>query len=160
LLLISAAVGAVALGLHVLAVWASIREWRRDHVIYHSDMARLCKEHERRLREVAARIRRGENRDADDRDPTDAAFALIRLGLLGNNSREVDAWMTRPPSPERTAVALKWAEYTAAESGANAARHELWKRDLERGLSPRHVTIEVPEPDPPSGWSPEDWKRA
>src|SRR5262249_24390268 len=49
-------------------------------------------------------------------------------------------------------------EYTAAESGANAARHELWKRDLERGLPPRHITTEVEEPDQPAGWSPEDLK--
>jgi hypothetical protein len=129
--------------------------WRRNQIAYHSEMAQLEKEFERRLREqvsVLEAMPSGHDRDR----LADQIFDSLRLSRAAGNSREVDMWERKQQSFDRTNVALKWAKLAAEEAAYEAALHDRWRSDYERHGSPRHITAdEIKPPDLPDDWK---WK--
>ena len=133
------------------------REWRRAQLRYHVDAEREHREFEARLRQQLGDQRRAGGDKRAVSEATDRLFASLRNSDLAANSREVATWRGRSPSPERTAVALRWAETAVDEARYNAALHETWRRDYERGVTGHHITDdEVPPPRMPEGWTTAD----
>jgi hypothetical protein len=133
------------------ARWFMVREWRRNQLLYHTSSEREHRDFERRLREQIGYVHQA---GADDRDVTDRIFELLQSSAIAANSREVEFWRSRSPSPERTAVALRWAEAAVDEARFYAALHGTWRRDYERGGMGHHITgDEVPPFKMPASWT-------
>jgi hypothetical protein len=134
-----------------------VRAWRRDQRRYHADSEREYRVLAGALREQIGLLRRAGGDDRVVREATDRLFESLRLSAAAGNSREVEAWRRRSASPERTAVALKWAEAAADEARYFADLHAIWRRDLEGGGIGHWVTDdEVPPFRMPAGWTPAD----
>jgi hypothetical protein len=134
-----------------------VRQWRRTQLLYHASTEREHRDFENRLREQISSLHRAGSDDRAVREVTDRIFGLLRNSAIAANSREVESWRSKPPSPARTAVALKWAEAAADEARYNAALHGTWRRDYERGGMGHHITDdEVPPFRMPAGWTAAD----
>ena len=122
-------------------------------------MRQLKLDYEVRIRGEMNRILRGQPGGPNGHASADRVFEMLRLSRVANNSREVMSWEGAPHSPERTAVALKWAKVAAGEAAYEAALHERWGRDHDRGRRPHHITDdEIPPFRMPGGWSVDDLK--
>jgi hypothetical protein len=122
-LLVSAALAIVLAAGWWGARWAMVREWQRTHLLYHASSEREHRDLERRLREQIGSLHRAGGDERAVRDVTDRIFGLLGSSAIAGNSREVESWRSKPPSPERTAVALRWAEAPVGEARYNAALH-------------------------------------
>jgi hypothetical protein len=143
------------------ARWAMMREWRRTQFLYHATTEREARDLERRLREQIGSFHRAGGEELAVRKVTDRIFGLLGSSAIAGNSREVLSWRRKPPSPERTAVALRWAEAAVDEARYFAALHATWKRDYERGGTGHHITDdEVPPFKMPAGWTAADLLRS
>jgi hypothetical protein len=131
-----------------------MRAWKQNQLRYHADTEREYRDFEAKLREQIAALRRV---GGDMAGVTERLFELLRQSPAATNSREVESCRGKHPSPERTAVALKWAEVAADEARYYAALHDIWRQDLERGEIHHHITDdEVPPFKLPEGWTRED----
>jgi hypothetical protein len=134
-----------------------LRQWRRDQLLYHASSEREHRDFERRLREQIASLHKAGGDERVVREVTDRIFDLLRLSATASDSREVASWRIRPPSPGRTAVALRWAEAAVDEARYHAALHGAWRRDYERGGMGHDITDdEVPRFQMPAGWTEAD----
>ena len=137
-----------------VARWAMVGEWRRIQLRYHAGTERECRDFEGRLREQIGSLHRAGGDEQAMREVTDRIFGSLRYSAIAANSREVESWRSKPPSPERTAVALRWAEAAVDEARYYAALHATWRRDYERGGMGHHITDdEVPPFKMPAGWT-------
>jgi hypothetical protein len=134
-----------------------IREWRRTQLHYHATTEREARDLERRLREQIDSLHRAGGDEQAVREVTDRIFGLLGSSAIAGDSSEVQSWWRKPPSPERTAVALRWAEAAVDEARYFAALHATWKRDYERGGMGHDITDdEVPPFKMPAGWADAD----
>lgn len=142
------------------ARWSMLREWRRTQVRYHAAAEGEHRDFERRLRGQIAELHRAGGDEQAVRDVTHRIFGLLRRSAIAANSREVESWRDQPPSPERTAAALRWADAAAEEARYHAALHATWRRDYERGGTGRHITDDEVAPfRMPAGWTAADLLR-
>ena len=133
-----------------LKLWQGLRSMLRSEASYNAEMQGLYEAHERDLKIEIARIGQG-NGDAD------RVFELLRTSRVANASREVATWEKARRSPDRTSVALKWAEVAANEASYMASLHRRRGQDYERGLMPHHISDQEIEPfKMPAGWTPDD----
>jgi hypothetical protein len=124
-----------------------VREWRRTQLLYLAGAEREHRDFEARLREQIGDLHQAGSDERAVREATDRIFGLLRNSAMAANSREVESWRSRPPSPERTTVALRWAEVAVDEARYNATLHGTWRRDYVRGGMGHHITgDEVPPP--------------
>jgi hypothetical protein len=134
-----------------------VRQWHRTQVRYHATTEREYLDFERRLQEQVGSLDQAGGDEQEVRQVTDQIFGLLRSSAIAGNSREVESWRGKPPSPERTAVALRWAEAAVDEARYNAALHAIWRRDYERGGMGHHITDdEVPPFKMPADWTAAD----
>jgi hypothetical protein len=156
-LLASVALAVVLAATWCAARWFMLREWRRTQILYHESTEREHRDFEGKLREQTGSLRRTGGDVQAIQAATDRIFALLQYSAAAANSREVQSWRGKPPSSERTAVALRWAEVAADEARYNAALHAIWRRDLERGGMGHHITDDEVAPfQMPDGWTPAD----
>ncbi|MDG3006834.1 hypothetical protein [Paludisphaera mucosa] len=154
-----AAVAACAAALFFVGRFLARRESFRALSAHHAENIRLELERERRLRDAieAALASAPDDRDAS-KAATDRLFETMR-STVAEKSREVDRWRDAPESPERRAVAVKWARTAAAEAAYMAELDRRWLLDCAWGLLPHHVTLgEVPTFVMPRGWTEADRK--
>jgi hypothetical protein len=139
------------------ARWYTVRAWRRAQLQYHAATEAEYRDFDRRLHEQIGFFRQASGDVRAVTAATDRIFELLRTSPAAANSREVDSWRLKPPSPERTAVALRWAEVADDECRYYAALHGIWRRDYERGGVGHHITDdEVPPFRMPAGWTQAD----
>jgi hypothetical protein len=62
---------------------------------------------------------------------TDELLELLRTCRIAGH--EAEHWRTAPPSPERTAAALKWGRLAAEDEAFNAVMDEHTAQEIERG---------------------------
>jgi hypothetical protein len=139
-----------------------MREWRRTQIHYHATTEWEARGLERRLREQIGSLHRAGGDERAVREMADRIFALLGSSAIAGNSREVQSWRRKPPSQERTAVALRWADAALDEARYFAALHATWKRDYERGGMGHDITDdEVPPFKMPAGWTEADllWRQ-
>lgn len=141
LLLVAAAI--------VGGLWRAARqEMMRSRIAYHTEEARLHLDYERRLRELIPRLNVAVESGQIDGDAPDQAFKMVRSSWIASSDEEVRDWASRPPSPERTKIALKWANRAADLAAYEAACHDMWKLDYEQGRTAHHITNqEIKLPD-------------
>jgi hypothetical protein len=158
LLILTGLVGLAATG--YLALYrAAYRRAMRAESSYNSEMEQLHGEAERRLRDQIDKLRRPEQGSRDEKEITDRLFESLGYSELANNSREVERWRKEPDSPERNAIALKWARVAADEAAYKRELHRRWRRNYERGVWPHHITADEVKPFAmPEGWTSDDWK--
>jgi hypothetical protein len=134
-----------------------MRQWRQNQLLYHASSEREHQDFEKRLREQIDFLHQAGGDERAVQEVTDRIFDLLRLSAIASNSREVASWRGRPPSPERTAVALRWAEAAVDEARYHAALHGAWRRDYERGgMGHDIMDDEVPRFKMPAGWTEAD----
>jgi hypothetical protein len=139
------------------ARWSILRQGRRNELLYHASSEREYREFEGSLREQIGYLHQASADERAVRDVTDRIFELLRSSAIAANSREVESWRSKSPSPERTAVALRWAEAAVDEARFYAALHGTWRLDYERGRMAHHITDdEVPRFKMPAGWTAAD----
>jgi hypothetical protein len=152
-LLAAAALSAALAVSWCAARWYMVREWRRSQIQYRADTEREYRNFEKKLREQINLLHRAGGDVGAITRVTDRIFELLRESPVAAKSREVASWRGNPPSPERTDVALRWAEVVADECRFYAALHATWKRDYERGGMGHRITDdEVPPFRMPAGW--------
>jgi hypothetical protein len=71
---------------------------------------------------------------------------MLRSSAVAASSREVGRWRQEPESPERRAIALKWAKVAVDEAAYKRELHKRWRRDYERNAPPHHITDEEVKP--------------
>ena len=121
---------------------------------------RLHVEYGARVRASIVLLRHQADLGASEWAMTDHLFQLLRSSPVASGSKEVDRWREAPQSPERVAVALKWAEVAADEAAYQAALRAVWKLDYAKRRWPRHLRDDEVRPfRMPAGWTPEDLKR-
>jgi len=123
----------------------------RMHSTYYAGEIRLYLDAERRIRDAIDAAR---DAAPEDRAATDRLFEAMRYGVA-DKSREVDRWRDEPESPERRAVAMKWAKTSAAEAAFKAEANRLWWLESALGRPP---SDEVPYFTMPEGWTEADRK--
>jgi hypothetical protein len=139
-----------------------MREWRRTQFLYHATTEREARDSERRLREQIDSLHRAGGDERAAREAADRMFGMLGSSAIAGNSREVQSWRRKPPSLERTTVALRWAEAAVDEARYFAALHATWKRDYERGGMGHDIKDdEVPPFKMPAGWTEADllWRQ-
>jgi len=155
--LIALAVLASGLGGFCGLWWSAYRAAMLAEARYNSEMQGLHATAERRLRAEIAGLRPGSNDLLHERKSTDRLFEMLRLSQVAGNSREVEAWRQAPHSPERRAVALKWAEVAADQAAYMVALHERWGEDYKRFRMPHHISDREVKPfEMPADWTEED----
>jgi hypothetical protein len=155
-------VGAV-IGVAVATCWMVVSYFSRDllrgEAAYNVQMRSLNLGYEVRIRGEIDRLLGSKANEQNGRETTDHVFEMLRLSRVAANSREVTSWEAAPHSPERMAVALKWAKVAADEAAFEAALHERWGRDYDLGRMPHHITNdEIPPFRMPAGWTEDDLK--
>lgn len=140
-----------------LILWYGGRIILRSEAVYNAEMRELNLDYEVRLRGEIDRLLRGRPGESDERESADQIFKMLRLSRVASQSREVNSSEVAPHTPGRTAVALKWAKVAANEAAYDAALHDRWGKDCDRGQLPHHITDdEVPPFRMPDGWTIDD----
>lgn len=139
------------------ARWFGVRQWRRIQLRYHVSAEGEYRDLERTLRDQIRELHRAGGDEQAAHEASNRIFRLLRNSAIAANSREVESWRGKPFSPERTAVALKWAEAAVEEARYHAALHTTWRRDYEGGGNGHHITDDEVAPfTMPSGWTAAD----
>jgi len=148
-LLASVALAVVLAASWWAARWSMACGWRRTQLLYHASAEREHRDLAGRLREQIGYLHQADGDEQAVREVTDRIFGLLRNSTIAANSREVESWRSEPPSPERTTVAVRWAEAAVDEARYNAALHGTWRRDYERGGMGHHITDDEVPPGVP-----------
>jgi hypothetical protein len=151
-------VGVAVSGYLILHRYA-YRSTMRAEMSYNSEQERLYANSERELRDEIDAFQRAKQSGRAGREMTDHLFEALHSSAIAANSREVERWRREPESPERKAIALKWAKAAADEAAYMRELHRRWRLDYERGTQPHHITDEEVKPFAmPEGWTSDDWR--
>lgn len=141
-------------------IWFAARAVFESERSYYVDMLRLHRESERAIRQDIASLLRTHPRQDPDPVLVASIFQKVRLGDSGGSSREVRRWADAPHSPERTAVALRWARLAADEATFQSAIYTRWVEDFNQGRWPHHISDDEVKPiKMPEWWSEDDVER-
>jgi hypothetical protein len=158
LLILIGSVGAALLG-YLLIYWHAYRSAMRAEMSYNAEQERLYADFERRLRDEINAFQRANQSNHSQPESTDHLFEMLETSEIAANSREVDRWRRVAESPERRAIALKWAQAAADQAAYKSELHRRWRLDYERGKEPHHIPdLEVKPPAMPEGWTSDDLK--
>lgn len=158
LLILMGLIGVAASG-YLLLYWCAYRQAMHNEMSYSAEQRRLYADAERRLRNEIDAFQRATEGDRTALGMTNRLFEMLRYSAIAANSREVEHWAKQPESPERQAVALKWAKAAADEAAFMSELHRRWVLDYERGVPPHHITNDEVKPFAmPEGWTSDDYK--
>src|SRR5262249_39923657 len=107
--MVISALGVAFAAIWFVARWYMLREFRQTRILYHAGAEREHEGIERKLREQINYLRQAGGDEGPTKAVTDRIFGLLQYSAIAANGREVESWRGKQPSPERTAVALKWA---------------------------------------------------
>lgn len=158
-LVVATAILTVLFALTCLICWYGFRDALQKEASYHAGMRQFHRDQEAQLRTLINELSDPQISEAKQRENVDHTFERLKLNYYGNNSREVSRWEDSPHSLERTAVALRWAKFTADESAYMAKVYEIVALDFAKGHMPHHITNdELPPLKMPDWWTAADSK--
>lgn len=136
----------VLVGTYLVLRSYGLRLMLRAEASNNAEMLQLNRDHELRIRAAIDQLAGSASGTPDERASADRVFEMLKLSRVANNSREVASWRDAPHSPQRTAVALKWAKVAADEAGYMATLYERWAVDYAQGRPPHHVSADEVSP--------------
>jgi hypothetical protein len=158
LLILAGLVGVAVSGYLLLRHYVH-RSALRAEMANNSEQERLYASYERQLRDEIEAFGRAKESGRAENEMTDHLFETLRSSAIAARSREVERWRSQPESPERSAVALKWATAAADDAAYMRELHRRWRRDYERNTWPHHITDDEVKPFAmPEGWTSDDLK--
>lgn len=123
---------------------------------YQLEMQRLNIEYEIRMRKNLEALQQAEPGSQAEEELTDSILKDLGYSAVAGNSREVSRSRDAEQSPERKAIALKWAKVAADEAAFKSKFHALCRIHLEQNLSSQITEAELPNFAMPEGWTSED----
>jgi hypothetical protein len=145
LLVLVGLVGVAASGYFFLNRYA-YRSVMEAEMAYNSKQELLYANYEQRIRNEIGTFLRAEESGRSDKELTDRLFGTLQFSAIAARSQEVEHWRREPESPERRAIALKWAKMAADGAAYNKELHRRWRRDYERNTVPHHITDDEVKP--------------